>query len=93
MLTAPEIGEAPTYHWTLPVAAVVSVTLPPMQNVVGPPALIDGDGGVHAGAVMLMFASRPVASPAKLPLPKPTVNSIVSPAAMVVITSNGSGVL
>ena len=43
---APEIKDPFRYHW-LPLALLeLSVTLPPAQNVVGPPALIVGVAGV-----------------------------------------------
>ena len=46
LLVAPAIGLPPRYHW-FPVALdEVSVTLPPVQNVVGPPALIVGVDGI-----------------------------------------------
>jgi hypothetical protein len=46
LLVAPPIGLPLRYHW-LPVALLeVSVTLPPAQKVVGPPALIVGVGGI-----------------------------------------------
>ncbi len=39
--------EIPLRYQALPVALLeVSVTLPPLQNVVGPPAVIDGVGGI-----------------------------------------------
>jgi hypothetical protein len=46
LLVAPPMPEPFRYHW-LPVALLdVSVTLPPVQNVVGPPGVIVGVGGV-----------------------------------------------
>jgi hypothetical protein len=43
---APARRVAPSYHW-FPLALLdVNVTLPPVQNVVGPPALIVGVAGV-----------------------------------------------
>jgi hypothetical protein len=45
-LVAPAMRAAPSYHW-FPLALLdVSVTLPPVQNVVGPPALTVGVAGV-----------------------------------------------
>jgi hypothetical protein len=57
LLVAPPIGEPFRYHW-LPVALLdVSVTLPPAQNVVGPPALIVG----VAGMALIATVAVPVA--------------------------------
>jgi hypothetical protein len=46
LLVAPPIGLPLRYHW-LPLALDdVSVTLPPAQNVVGPPGVIVGVAGI-----------------------------------------------
>ena len=46
LFVAPPIGLPPRNHW-LPLALLdVSVTLPPAQNVVGPPAPIVGVAGM-----------------------------------------------
>ena len=46
LFVAPPIGLPSRYHW-LPLALLdVSVTLPPVQNVVGPPALMVGVAGI-----------------------------------------------
>jgi hypothetical protein len=45
-LVAPPIGLPLRYHWLPDALLEVSVTLPPVQNVVGPPALMVGVAGV-----------------------------------------------
>jgi hypothetical protein len=46
LLVAPPIGLPSRYHWLPDALLEVSVTLPPAQNVVGPPGVIVGVAGV-----------------------------------------------
>jgi hypothetical protein len=45
-LIAPPIGLPFRDHWLPPALLDVSVTLPPVQNVVGPPGVIVGVAGI-----------------------------------------------
>ena len=43
-------------------AGAVSVTLPPVQNVVGPEAVIVARGGAVTGTVMVLVPGQPIES-------------------------------
>jgi hypothetical protein len=59
LLVAPPIGVPLRYHW-LPVALLeVRVTVPPAQNVVGPPALIVGVAGTGVAVTTIAFDGLP----------------------------------
>ena len=52
-MVAPLINVPLLYHWLPDPAEEVSVTLPPAQNVRGPPALIVGVAGVGFTATVV----------------------------------------
>src|SRR5438132_11811824 len=67
----------------------VSVALAPAQKLAGPET--DTAGATHGGPVGVIVAARPVESLLYPPLPKPTVNSIVSPAVSDRVISKRTG--
>ena len=52
------IGVAKLRHWYDAPADAVSVTLPPMQKVVGPPGVIVAVGGVQAAWILFEIDSH-----------------------------------